>query len=180
MRRPQECKWDALRTTTSERHDVFGDGAYDGSDQRGIIRLPSQIFRTFLHVCHKISFMFSGVSRTPKSSGISTEGRYDHKICRVRDLSCGDTRIFLELEVRRLDCRNCGRVKRERLDFLADNPHYTKRFAYYVGRRCRSATIKDVAADLRLDWHTVKTLDQQYMQAQLARAGRPWSAGDRH
>ena len=63
---------------------------------------------------------------------------------------CGDTRIFLELEVRRLDCRNCGKVKREQLDFLADNPHYTKRFAYYVGRRCRSATIKDVAADLRL------------------------------
>ena len=100
-------------------------------------------------------------------------GWYDRKICRVRDLSCGDTRIFLELEVRRLDCRNCGKVKREPLDFLADNPHYTKRFAYYVGRRCRSATIKDVAADLRLDWHTVKILDQQYMQAQLARAGGP-------
>ena len=65
MSRPQECKWDALRTTTSERRDVFGDGAYDGSDQRGIIRLPLQILRTFLHVCHKISFMFSGVSRTP-------------------------------------------------------------------------------------------------------------------
>jgi len=100
-------------------------------------------------------------------------GWYDRKLRRVRDLSCGDTRIFLELEVRRLDCRNCGKVKRERLDFLADNPHYTKRFAYYVGRRCRSATIKDVATDLRLDWHAVKTLDQQYMQAQLARAGRP-------
>jgi hypothetical protein len=37
-------------------------------------------------------------------------------------------------------------VKRERLDFLADNPLYTRRFAYYVGRRCRSATIKDVGA----------------------------------
>ncbi len=100
-------------------------------------------------------------------------GWYDRKVCRVRDLSCGDTRILLELEVRRLDCRSCGKVKRERLDFLADNPHYTKRFAYYVGRRCRAATIKDVAADLKLDWHTVKTLDQQYMQAQLARVGRP-------
>jgi transposase len=75
--------------------------------------------------------------------------------------------------VRSLDCRSCGKVKRERLDFLADNPHYTKRFAYYVGRRCRAATIKDVAADLKLDWHTVKTLDQQYMEAQLARAGTP-------
>ena len=85
----------------------------------------------------------------------------------------GDTRIFLELEVRRLDCRSCGKVKRERLDFLANNPHYTKRFAYYVGRRCRSAAIKDVAAELKLDWHTVKTLDLQYMQAQLARAGSP-------
>jgi hypothetical protein len=42
-------------------------------------------------------------------------------------------------------------MKRERLDFLADNPHYTKRFAYCVGRRCRVATIKDVAADLKLD-----------------------------
>ena len=52
-------------------------------------------------------------------------GWYDRKVCRVRDLSCGDTRIFLQLEVRRLDCRGCGKVKRERLDFLADNPHYT-------------------------------------------------------
>jgi transposase len=65
------------------------------------------------------------------------------------------------MEVRRLDCRHCGKVKRERLDFLADNPLYTKRFAYYVGRRCRSATIKDVAAELKLDWHTVKALEQQ-------------------
>ena len=75
--------------------------------------------------------------------------------------------------MRRIDCRRCGKVKRERLDFLADNPLYTKRFAYYVGRRCRSATIKDVAAELKLDWHTVKTLDQQYMEAQLKRAGTP-------
>jgi transposase len=100
-------------------------------------------------------------------------GWYDRKVRRVRDLSCGDTRIFLELEVRRIDCRGCGKVKREQLDFLADNPLYTKRFAYYVGRRCRSATIKDVAAELKLDWHTVKALDQQYMEAQLKRVGSP-------
>jgi len=62
-------------------------------------------------------------------------GWYDRKVRRVRDLSCGDTRIFLELEVRRVECRGCSKVKRERLDFLADNPLYTKRFAYFVGRR---------------------------------------------
>lgn len=70
-------------------------------------------------------------------------------------------------------CRRCGRVKRERLEFLADNARYTKRFAYYVGRRCRSATIKDIAQELHLDWDSVKELDKQYMRAQLAKAGTP-------
>ena len=64
-------------------------------------------------------------------------------------------------------------MKRERLPFLADNPFYTKRFAWYVGRRCRSASIQDLARELQLDWHTVKELEKQYMAAQLARAGTP-------
>ena len=64
-------------------------------------------------------------------------------------------------------------MKREQLDFLADNAHFTKRFAFYVGRRCRSASIRDVAKELRLDWDTVKTLEMQYMRAQIVRAGTP-------
>ena len=92
---------------------------------------------------------------------------------KTRDLSYGDRRVYLEFEVRRVQCKRCGRVKREQLDFLADNPFYTKRFAYYVGRRCRSGTIKDIAAELKLDWDTVKTLEKQYMAAQLAKAGTP-------
>ena len=64
-------------------------------------------------------------------------------------------------------------MKREKLDFLGPNPLYTRRFAFYVGRRCASATIQDVARELRLDWHTVKQLEKQYMAAQLAKAGKP-------
>jgi transposase len=91
----------------------------------------------------------------------------------VRDLSSADQRIYLDVEVRRVWCRSCGSVKRERLDVLADNAHYTKRFAYYVGRRCRSAPIKDIAQELHLDWDSVKELEKQYMRAQLARVGTP-------
>lgn len=82
-------------------------------------------------------------------------------------------RVYLELEVRRVACRRCQAVKRERLDFLADNPFYTKRFAFYVGRRCRASTIKDIADELQLDWETVKELDKQYMREQLRRIGTP-------
>jgi transposase len=82
-------------------------------------------------------------------------------------------RIFLEIEIRRVACRCCRAVKRERLDFLAANPRYTKRFAFYVGKRCRSSTIKDIADELGLEWHTVKELEKQYMREQLRRAGTP-------
>ncbi|MGQ0639842.1 MAG: helix-turn-helix domain-containing protein [Gemmatimonadaceae bacterium] len=58
---------------------------------------------------------------------------------------------------RRVACRRCRSVKQERLDFLADTPFYTKRFAFWVGRRCRAATIQDVAREAHLNWKTVKS-----------------------
>jgi transposase len=103
-------------------------------------------------------------------------GWYDQTKRRVRDLSSAGFRIILELAVRRVACRTCGDVKRERLDFLADNPHFTRRFAFYVGRRCRQASIRDVAKELKLTWDTVKSLEMQYMRAQVERAGTPGPA----
>lgn len=94
---------------------------------------------------------------------------YDRTTRRVRDLSCGDKRTYLEFEVRRVDCKRCGAVKTERLDWLADNPFYTKRFGHYIGRRCEAATISDVAREFHLDWKTVKDLEKQYLRAKLAK-----------
>ncbi len=98
---------------------------------------------------------------------------YDRKVQRIRDLPCGGWRIYLDVEIRRVACRRCGLVKRERLAWLADTPGYTKRLAFAVGRRCRTASIHDVAKEFRLDWKTVKALEMQYMREQLRRAGAP-------
>jgi len=98
---------------------------------------------------------------------------YDRKLRLVRDLSCGDTRIYLELEKRRVLCQRCGKVKQEKFGFLANNPFYTKRFAYYVGKRCSTATVKDVARELHLDRKTVNALEKQYMREKLRRTGNP-------
>jgi transposase len=112
-----------------------------------------------------------------EKTGCETCGRwqrtfYDRKTRRVSDLSCCDTRVYLEVEVRRVHCRSCGAVKQEKLPWLANNPFYTERFAFYVGQRCRSATIRDVARELRLDWKTDKALEMEYMREKLRRAGR--------
>ena len=64
-------------------------------------------------------------------------------------------------------------MKQEKLAWLSDNPFYTKRFAFMVGRRCRVMTITDVAKEFRLDWKTVKELDKHYMREQLRKTGTP-------
>jgi transposase len=92
---------------------------------------------------------------------------------RVRDLACGGWRIYLDVEIRRVRCTRCGLVKQERLPWLAETPGYTKRVAFAVGRRCRAASLRDVAKEFHLDWKTVKALEMQYMREQLRRAGTP-------
>ena len=57
--------------------------------------------------------------------------------------------------------------------FPLRQPLHTKRFSYYIGRRCRASSIKDIAKELHLDCHTVKELEKQYMREQLRRAGTP-------
>lgn len=64
-------------------------------------------------------------------------------------------------------------MKQEKFDWIADNPLYTKRFADYVGKRCRDASIKSVAQELFLDWHTVKDLEKEYMRGVLAKNAKP-------
>ena len=152
--------------------------ANDPADWRMHTPSPVSVPKPRYAVCSVTRRPVSSRSHGGQKNGLQRRGRahsgwYDRKVRRVRDLSCGDTRVYLDLELRRVACRRCGKVKRERLDFLADNPLYTKRFAHYVGRRCASATIKAVAKELHLDWHTVKELDKQYMRSQLARAGTP-------
>jgi transposase len=81
--------------------------------------------------------------------------------------------VYLEVDLRRVDCRECGAVRREGLEWLLDSPFCTKRFGYVIGAKCRTQTIRDVAKEHRLDWHTVKELDKQYMEEQLKKAGQP-------
>jgi transposase len=60
-----------------------------------------------------------------------------------------------------------------RLNWLAENPRYTHRFAQQVGTLCRDMSNEAVAQLLHLHEHTVKNLDTQYMQAWLAKTPQP-------
>ena len=81
--------------------------------------------------------------------------------------------VYLDFEMRRVDCKVCGGVKLEKLDFLSPNAKFTDRFAWQIGGFCRAMSIQDVARRMRLDWRMVKELDKIYMREQLRRAGPP-------
>jgi len=66
-------------------------------------------------------------------------------------------------------CAVCGGVRVERLDWLADNPRYTRRLGVPVGRLCRELSNQAVAEALHLHEHTVKELDKQHMREELTR-----------
>jgi transposase len=108
-------------------------------------------------------------------SGCGTRYRafYDRRTRRVRDTDAAGWRLYLVFEQRRVACTRCRGVKVERLDWLAQNPRYTQRFAHHVGTLCRDMSNKAVAQLLRLHEHTVKDLDTHYMQAWLAKTPQP-------
>lgn len=83
----------------------------------------------------------------------------------MRDLDSGGTRIYLEFEYRRVECRKCNRVKQETLAWLAESGRFTKRFEQTIGRLCRTMTVKEVAKLHRLSWDQVRRMDFSYMQA---------------
>lgn len=89
----------------------------------------------------------------------------------IRDLPCGQLTVYLQVEIRRVKCTKTGKVRQEPLDFISENPFYTKRFAYYVGRQCSQTSISAVAKELNLNWKTVKSLDMIYMRAKLEQRG---------
>lgn len=113
--------------------------------------------------------------KTAVCSGCGTRHRtfYDRTTRRVRDTDAAGWRLYLSFEQRRVACSRCQGVKVERLDWLAQNPRYTQRFAQQVGTLCRDMSNKAVAQLLPLHEHTVKDLDGQYMRAWLATTPQP-------
>jgi transposase len=127
-----------------------------GDPKAGLVTLKRRRKKTICGTCGKMCRSF-----------------YDQETRRIRDLNCGNLRIYLELPLRRVNCPHCQGVRQERLDFLATNHRYTQRFAFEAGRRCARSSIKDIARELHLGWHAVKNLEKEYMAEQLRRTGNP-------
>ena len=60
--------------------------------------------------------------------GWSTRARYDTARRRWRHLDAGVCRVWIEGDIRRLDCRRCGRVRTEQVPWARLGARHTRDF----------------------------------------------------
>lgn len=92
-----------------------------------------------------------------------------HNLRRFRTLPMGRRRVFVELPVPRVECRDCGAVRQVAVDFAEPRVTYTKSFERYVLELSRAMTIKDVAVHLGIGWDAVKDIQKRDLTRRFSR-----------
>jgi transposase len=76
----------------------------------------------------------------------------------IHDLSLFGRKSYLRLRSRRFDCEHCECAFTERLEWIAFDSSYTRRFEEYVFTLCRKNTVQDVSQLLELGYEAVDGL----------------------
>jgi transposase len=89
---------------------------------------------------------------------------------RFRTLPIGGKPVYLELDVPRVECRQCGAVRQVKIGFADPRVSYARNFERYALELSRSMTIKDVARHLGISWDVIKEIQKRHLRR---RFGKP-------
>jgi transposase len=99
--------------------------------------------------------------------GWSTASRYDVSRRRWRHLDFGATRVWLEAEIARLDCRGCGRVRTEDVPWARPGARATRDFEDMIAWLAQRMDKTSVSRLLRCAWQTVDRAVKQVVADHL-------------
>jgi len=92
---------------------------------------------------------------------------HDTSIRRVRERDLLQYRLWLDVPVRRVRCATCG-PRLERIRWLSGRRRLTVAMIHWVESLVRLMPVQHVARLLGLHWHTVKAIDHQRLQRDVA------------
>jgi transposase len=84
--------------------------------------------------------------------GWKTWAAYDRSVRRWRHLDLGAVRLFLEAEIRRLDCRRCGRVRTEAVPWARPGARHTRDLQDVVAWLAQRTDKTTITKLLRVSW----------------------------
>lgn len=98
--------------------------------------------------------------RCPVCSSENVIGRGGRRR-RFRTLPIGGKPVYLAFWVPRVECRDCGAVRRVKMGFADHRVSYTRAFERYALELSRFMTIKDVADHLQISWDVIKGIQKK-------------------
>lgn len=85
------------------------------------------------------------------------------QVRRIRGVPIGGKQVILEMNIQRLECKDCQAIRQEHIHFVTGKRAYSNKLARLVVELSRIGTIKDVANHLHLSWDTVKDIQKRYL-----------------
>ena len=83
---------------------------------------------------------------------------------RFRTLPIGGKPVYLALRVPRVECHDCGAVRRVKVGFADERVSYARAFERYALELSRFMTIKDVACHLQISWDVIKEIQKRNLR----------------
>jgi transposase len=99
--------------------------------------------------------------------GWSTRAVYDRSVRHWRHLDLGAGRLFLQAEIRRLDCRACGRVRTEAVPWARPGARFTRDFEDVVAWLAQRMDKTAVTQLLRCSWEAVAAIVTRVVAGQV-------------
>lgn len=90
--------------------------------------------------------------------GRTTRARYDTSRRRWRHLDMGATKVFLEADIARVDCRGCGKVRTQVVPWARPGARHSADFEQVVAWLAQRADLTTVATLLRCSWAAVHAI----------------------
>jgi len=119
------------------------------ADRAWIEAVPNKRFHPICHLC-----------------GTKATGIHSQKKRVFRDLNFASARVWIQCQYRKITCPQCHQTPIEELGLFDPYLRVTKRLACYIYELCKTMTVREVAWHLGLDWKTVKTIDQRFLERQ--------------
>jgi len=86
---------------------------------------------------------------------------YDNRI--IRDLDIMNKKVYINIEYRKIRCKNCGCVRVEDLGILTPHQRFTDRLAQYVILLCKEQNIKWISNTFDLNRITIKNIHKNHL-----------------
>lgn len=101
-----------------------------------------------------------------RSRDVVLKGRISR---RLRTLPIGGKKVFLQVNLHRLQCRSCGSLKLEPLLISDPRRRWTRALGRYVLGLVSCMTIEDVSRHLGMSWDTIKEIHLSALRIRLKR-----------